>query len=408
MKRNKLIVINCIFLFLIFGLKAQIHNVGAIHIQSENVSMFSNLINASTGVITNNGKLHLYNNLINNGSLNFTTKNSTSSAIFMGNNIQNITGSGNTNFHNVDIKNANVEPIIMLDKKVKINGKAHFVNGIIKTTDKGLIVFNSNAIHYGTSNSSFVEGKVKKIGNSKFIFPIGNHKNSEYYYRYASISAPSSDSDSFISEYILENSNSLYPHNQRQENIANINNSEYWIVERKLGNSNPKITLTWHSDTTPFQLLNTDTESLVIARWNGKKWINEGGTVNFLEKSVTANTTGYGIFTLASSYGKENSLPFKTGFSPNGDGVNDTYVIQNAAELYPNFELYIFNRLGIMVYSYQNKGSENPNWWDGTFSKKSLTIIGKGEVLPTGVYYYLFKYNKNNKKTKAGYIYLNK
>lgn len=62
-------------------------------------------------------------------------------------------------------------------------------------------------------------------------------------------------------------------------------------------------------------------------------------------------------------------------FSPNGDGVNDTWVIPNLIE-YPGCTVEVFNRYGQPVY--QNVGYGKP--WDGTFNSKPL---------PYATYYYI-------------------
>jgi len=54
------------------------------------------------------------------------------------------------------------------------------------------------------------------------------------------------------------------------------------------------------------------------------------------------------------------------GFSPNNDGINDTFVISHLAELYPLFTLEIYNRYGNKVY----QGDINTPDWDGTFVRR--------------------------------------
>ncbi|TAG32103.1 MAG: gliding motility-associated C-terminal domain-containing protein [Sphingobacteriia bacterium] len=64
-------------------------------------------------------------------------------------------------------------------------------------------------------------------------------------------------------------------------------------------------------------------------------------------------------------------------FSPNGDGVNDLWVIPGL-ELYPNAALTVFNRAGMVVYQSKPYSSS----WNGTF---------KGNALPVGTYYYIIE-----------------
>jgi gliding motility-associated-like protein len=74
-------------------------------------------------------------------------------------------------------------------------------------------------------------------------------------------------------------------------------------------------------------------------------------------------------------------------FSPNGDGLNDTWNIP-ALAAYPDFELFVFNRYGEVVY--RNSKSHEP--WDGKF---------KGSPLPIGAYPYLIKLNVANQQFKG-------
>ncbi|WP_301922265.1 gliding motility-associated C-terminal domain-containing protein [Ferruginibacter sp.] len=57
-------------------------------------------------------------------------------------------------------------------------------------------------------------------------------------------------------------------------------------------------------------------------------------------------------------------------FSPNGDGLNDTWRIPVLAA-FPAFEVTVFNRLGQKVF--QNK---NVNiLWDGTFKGNTVSAV---------------------------------
>jgi gliding motility-associated-like protein len=62
-------------------------------------------------------------------------------------------------------------------------------------------------------------------------------------------------------------------------------------------------------------------------------------------------------------------------FSPNGDGINDTWVI-NYLNSYHNLTVQVFNRYGQVVF-FSNGYS---NAWDGT---------SNGKPLPAGTYYYI-------------------
>lgn len=88
------------------------------------------------------------------------------------------------------------------------------------------------------------------------------------------------------------------------------------------------------------------------------------------------------------------------GFSPNGDGVNETFRIPDIEFLYPNFTLEIYNRYGNLMF----KGNKNKPNWDGKNSDSNL-IDG---MAPNGVYFYIINFNKNNISPKQGRLYLNR
>ncbi len=90
------------------------------------------------------------------------------------------------------------------------------------------------------------------------------------------------------------------------------------------------------------------------------------------------------------------------GFSPNEDGINDYFVIRNLPELYPNYKIEIYNRYGNILY----KGDRNTQNWDGTSSQGGVTI--GGNVVPTGVYFFILEFNDGTKNPIQGRLYLSR
>ena len=76
--------------------------------------------------------------------------------------------------------------------------------------------------------------------------------------------------------------------------------------------------------------------------------------------------------------------------TPNGDGVNDVWVIENI-EHYPNATVKVFDRAGHLVFSQTNYD----NKWNGYF---------KGKPLQRGTYYYAIDFGKGKNLTSKGYI----
>jgi gliding motility-associated-like protein len=111
-------------------------------------------------------------------------------------------------------------------------------------------------------------------------------------------------------------------------------------------------------------------------------------------------------YTIFPGYGSNENEGY--GFSPNGDGFNDYFEIENIQSCFPDYQMEIYNRWGNIVFDYKHNGNENsePEWWDGR-SYGRLTI-NKGEVLPAGTYFYIIYLNKDNLKPVSGYVYLTK
>jgi gliding motility-associated-like protein len=76
-----------------------------------------------------------------------------------------------------------------------------------------------------------------------------------------------------------------------------------------------------------------------------------------------------------------------TLFTPNGDGVNDEWFIENI-NFYPENEVLVYNLNGNLVY---NKKSYN-NDWRGTYNDKPL---------PNGTYFYVFVVDKSGQTYKG-------
>ena len=84
---------------------------------------------------------------------------------------------------------------------------------------------------------------------------------------------------------------------------------------------------------------------------------------------------------------KKITIP--NAFSPNGDGINDTWVI-NALDSYPESVTEVYNRYGQLVF--RSRGYPNP--WDGKYNGKSL---------PVGTYYYIID-RKNDFPLLSGWV----
>ena len=111
-------------------------------------------------------------------------------------------------------------------------------------------------------------------------------------------------------------------------------------------------------------------------------------TVYTLDITDDNNCEASGSIKITVSGGTSKIL-VPNAFSPNGDGINDTWIVANLSA-YPGATVDVFNRYGQLVFH-----SENYNkTWDGTFN---------GKPVPMGTYYYIID-PKNNEKKIAGSV----
>ncbi|PKR80054.1 hypothetical protein CW751_11855 [Brumimicrobium salinarum] len=82
-----------------------------------------------------------------------------------------------------------------------------------------------------------------------------------------------------------------------------------------------------------------------------------------------------------------------TVMTPNNDGKNDLFIIQNLNAVFPNSEVVIVNRWGNVVY--ESTGYESP--WNGTY-------MNEGKELDAGTYFYRIVLNDAERNELSGSI----
>ncbi|TAE69919.1 MAG: PKD domain-containing protein [Bacteroidetes bacterium] len=87
----------------------------------------------------------------------------------------------------------------------------------------------------------------------------------------------------------------------------------------------------------------------------------------------------------------QKQIEAPNAFSPNGDGINDTWLVKNLTD-YPDGLVQVFNRYGQVVF--ESRGYSTP--WNGKYN---------GKPLPVGTYYYVIDL-KNGTLPIKGYVVL--
>jgi gliding motility-associated-like protein len=152
------------------------------------------------------------------------------------------------------------------------------------------------------------------------------------------------------------------------------------------------------SDTTirPGQNVNLNGSGGVFYSWSPSSLLNFPNSPN--PTASIFSTTQFLLF-VTDENGCSNSdsvtitLDGKPAFkianiiTPNGDGFNDTWIIENI-ELFPNNQITVVNRQGQPVFTTESYD----NNWGGTFN---------GNILPDGTYYYVLKFTDTGEFQKG-------
>lgn len=129
----------------------------------------------------------------------------------------------------------------------------------------------------------------------------------------------------------------------------------------------------------------------------GSGIVGSGATINVRPKG----TTTYAVV-VTNSFGYQATIPVlltvivdyklvpNNLITPNGDGVNDKWVIPNI-DMYPDNEVMVYDKAGRVVFTKRGYNSE----WDGTVN---------GKLLKEDAYFYVIKFNKDGALPIRGYV----
>lgn len=225
---------------------------------------------------------------------------------------------------------------VYLNRSIEITTELDLDQGIVFTTNANLLSMQDNSTVSSVSNAAHIDGPIEKIGNDVFTFPVGDNG----YYRPISMSAPSSTSARFRSQYFdVDPNTDGYNDGQKVSTLGYISDCEYWILNRENSSNNVSVTLSYDTYRGACSGV-TDPTLLKIARWDGAtmEWKDHGNGSSTGTTSGTVTTAGvvtsFSPFTFASEDISIDPLPitllsFKA--QPNGNEVD--LVWQTASEI---------------------------------------------------------------------------
>jgi len=266
--------------------------------------------NTSSGTLQPafNGTNAFHDNVTVSSSSVITFGSGTGVVQFAGNTNQTITSASSIPvIQRLTMSKTSATNTVTLNTPVDIGVTSTLTNGLISTTSTNYLNFVAGSSYTGGSSSSYINGPVRKTGNTAFTFPTGNSS----IYRTIAIAAPGSSTDAFTAQY-FKAGQSYGGVSTYDPSFATLSGCEYWILDRTTGTSNVNVTLSWNtSDCTGAYITNPAT--LRVARWNNSSWVSHGnggttGTASTGTITTSAAVTSFSPFTLA-SISLSNPLP---------------------------------------------------------------------------------------------------
>jgi hypothetical protein len=151
-------------------------------------------------------------------------------------------------------------------------------NGIIYTANPPLLVMNAGSASTSGSALSFVDGPMDKIGNTAFVFPVGDAFNR---WMRIGISAPTASTTFRAQYFYTPYSNITTMAVTPTPVLNNVSAIEYWQLDRVGGAANVSVTLYWENAASSGinSCAALQGGDLVVARWNGAAWENRSNTI---------------------------------------------------------------------------------------------------------------------------------
>ncbi len=393
MLKRSILIIGCCWRFY-SNAHAQLINIGEkIFIDNNALVFVENNYKHLGGNVFNNGKLTVKGDWLNN-DLNSTVFDARSIGLTdLAGGSQTIGGSNKTRFPDLNLSgNGNKTASVDMDitKKLFLNDRELKAN---QYTISVLSPLNDAIARSTGFVSTDKKGKlIRSTTNTEsYLFPLGSSSAGSIY-RPVSVEPLNSGLNNFAITFLNESpSNSGYSTTAKREDIDQVSDQYYYILNQESGSSNMNATF--------YQEAPEEDNFTQLVNWNFNVWEKAGSSI--LDKGIFGDGLNRSVLftssgalknlpvTFATSMLANDPLTFFNGFSPDGDGKNDKWIIKNI-DLFPDNELTIFNRWGDEILKV--KGYNSMTAWDGS-------------DMISGTYFYVLKANiSGTEKIYKGFI----
>lgn len=225
-------------------------------------------ISAGTLINFHNKNLELKGSWWNNGA--YTPQ--TGIVTFSGSGTQIVKGKSTTDFYSININKPSGD--VSLDTVITISGNLGLTKGKIISTDAtSKVIINDNATADQGNSTSFVDGKVTKLGNDEFTFPVGD---ANIWARLGISDLENFNSSTqFTCQYFGQAFSNIVV--TSEDDLEVVSGVEYWDLSRDNSvTAACKVQLYWEDN---LRSGISDLEGLNVAHYDTflEKWENKGG-----------------------------------------------------------------------------------------------------------------------------------
>jgi len=302
-----------------------------------------------------------------------------------------------------------VDNHLYLDIGIAVINNANFISGDVITPRTDVFTylnFVNDAFYTGTADSRKVDGYAGITNKESFIFPIGDQNRVRpLTITSLAINPVASTAYFFEDPGVASTFPTSYDTSIKANMDLSVSTVEFWDLE---GTIPSNVTLSWDSSSNTSGYVD-DLSNIRVMGWSKvlDLWVDLGNTDqtgDFTNGTVTSGVfvpNDYDVITLGGNINDTPGDVLDLGnyiLSPNGDGLNDTLIIEGL-ELSPNNTMRIYNRYGILVYERENYD----NSFDGTANVSM--VIKQPDGLAAGVYFYIIDL-QDLKEAHQGYLYI--
>ncbi|ULQ56171.1 T9SS type A sorting domain-containing protein [Flavihumibacter rivuli] len=312
--------------------------IGDAIVVSNNLTISAGRFNTPGGSAINNSTIQVGGNITLNAAATATT--AAIRLLFIGGNNQSVSLAAGTESHfngPIEVTKSGGNITLLSPMIVDQGGQTFtFASGIINSTTQNYLQFGQNTTWSGASNTSHVNGPVRKSGTTAFTFPVGNgvYLGAIHMSGNTGFNDPLIAARTYQATYIRQNPQDNWPNTNQPPTFGNppqlitISTCEYWLLDEQdniipPSSTDPTIPYTWLSYDNVRSCGVTDATFIGVMGWLGSaRWNNfaNGGltTVNGINY-VRSNVRTFNVlenfqapvFTLGTVRPDLNPLPVR-------------------------------------------------------------------------------------------------